>query len=286
VAEDAMIDDVTALRPKMMSVAYRILGSVADAEDAVQDAFVRYQTAGGVSSPEGFLVRTTTRICIDRLRERKRREYVGPWVPEPVETREAARGDALAESLTQAFLLLLERLTPDERAAFLLRTVFDYEYAEIGEVLGKTEAAVRQVVSRARRRLGLDGEQRFHASGALAGALAERFVAACRSGDVKAVEAMLAEDVELHSDGGGKATAARVVISGRDRVARFLVGVLRKPYMQDVGVATVNGEPGLVFRSGGRVVSVLSVRAEGDVRAVYITVNPDKLGRWAVAAVE
>ena len=111
-----MTDDVTALRPRMMSVAYRMLGSVADAEDAVQDAFVRYQTAGGVSSPEGFLVRTTTRLCIDRLRERKRREYVGPWVPEPVETQAAARGDALAESLTQAFLLLLERLTLTDAA--------------------------------------------------------------------------------------------------------------------------------------------------------------------------
>src|SRR4051794_35815688 len=127
-----MTDDEIALRPRMMSVAYRMLGSVADAEDAVQDAFVRYQTAGGVSSPEGFLIRTTTRLCIDRLRARRRREYVGPWVPEPVATNEVKGESALAESLTQAFLLLLERLTPDERAAFLLRTVFDYEYAQIG----------------------------------------------------------------------------------------------------------------------------------------------------------
>src|SRR3954447_1587726 len=281
-----MTDDVIALRPRMMSVAYRMLGSVADAEDAVHDAFLRYQTAGGVSSTEGFLIRTTTRICIDRLRERKRRGYVGPWVPEPVETPEIARGDALAESLTQAFLLLLERLTPDERAAFLLRTVFDYEYAEIGQAVGKSEAAAPQWVSRARGRLGLDGHRRFPAASARADGLAERFLAACRSGDVKAVEAMLAEDVELHSDGGGKATAARVVISGRDRVARFLVGVLRKPYLQEVGVATVNGEPGLVFRSGDAVVSVLSFRVERNVRAVYIAVNPDKLGRWSAAEIE
>ena len=109
----------------------------ADAEDAVQDAFVRYQTAGGASSPDGFLIRTTTRLCIDRLRPRQRREYVGPWVPEPVET--SGRESSLAESLTQAFLLLLERLTPDERAAFLLRTVFDHEYAEIGELMGRFE---------------------------------------------------------------------------------------------------------------------------------------------------
>lgn len=277
-------DDVTRLRPRLMSVAYRMLGSVADAEDAVQDAFVRFHTAGGVSSPEGFLVRTTTRLCIDRLRERRRRGYVGPWVPEPVDT--GGRESPLAESLSQAFLLLLERLTADERAAFLLRTVFDYEYAEIGAVVGKSEAAVRQLVSRARGRLGLDGDRRFPASPARAEGLAERFVAACRAGDVTAVEAMLAEDAEVHSDGGGKATAARVVIRGRDKVARFLTGVFRKRWLQDVEAAAVNGEPGLVFRAGGAVAAVLSVRVEGAVRAVYITVNPDKLGRWAAAEVE
>jgi RNA polymerase sigma-70 factor (ECF subfamily) len=280
-----MTGDVTALRPRLMSVAYRMLGSVADAEDAVQDAFLRYQTAGGVSSPEGFLVRATTRLCIDRLRERRRKEYVGPWVPEPVETRSANRGDHLAETLTQAFLLLLERLTPDERAAFLLRTVFDYEYAEIAGV-GKSEAAVRQLVSRARGRLDPGDERRFAASAARADGLADRFVAACRAGDVKAVEAMLAEDAEVHSDGGGKVSAARVVIRGRDKVARFLTGVFRKRWFQNIGVTTVNGEPGLVFRSGDQVVSVLSLRVEGDVQAVYITVNPDKLGRWAAAEVE
>ena len=277
-------DDATRLRPRLMSVAYRMLGSVADAEDAVQDAFVRFHTAGGVSSPEGFLVRTTTRLCIDRLRERRRRGYVGPWVPEPVDT--GGRESPLAESLSQAFLLLLERLTADERAAFLLRTVFDYEYAEIGAVVGKSEAAVRQLVSRARGRLGLDGDRRFPASPARAEGLAGRFVAACRAGDVTAVEAMLAEDAEVHSDGGGKATAARVVIRGRDKVARFLTGVFRKRWLQDVEAAAVNGEPGLVFRAGGAVAAVLSVRVEGDVRAVYITVNPDKLGRWAAAEVE
>src|SRR4051812_42619576 len=146
------------LRPRMMSVAYRMLGSVTDAEDAVQDAFVRLQTAEGVTSPEGFLIRTTTRLCIDRLRaDRRRKEYVGPWVPEPVDTKAGARDAALAESLAQAFLLMLERLSPAERAAFLLRTVFDYEYAEVAEVVGKSEAHVRQIVSRARHRLGHDG---------------------------------------------------------------------------------------------------------------------------------
>jgi RNA polymerase sigma-70 factor (ECF subfamily) len=280
-----MTDDVNALRPRMMSVAYRMLGSVADAEDAVQDAFVRYQTAGGVSSPEGFLIRTTTRLCIDRLRARRRREYIGPWVPEPVET--SGRESALADSLTQAFLLLLERLTPDERAAFLLRTVFDYEYAEIGEVVGRTETAVRQLVSRARRRLGLEGGLRFHATGARADALAERFVAACRAGDVKAVEQMLTDDIEIHSDGGGKVSAARVVVRGRDRAARFLAGVFRKKRGGcEMHATAVNGEPGVVFTSGGAVIQVVALCIEDGVRAVYMTNNPDKLSRWSAAEVE
>jgi RNA polymerase sigma-70 factor, ECF subfamily len=279
-----MIDDVNALQPRMMSVAYRMLGSVVDAEDAVQDAFVRYQTAGSVSSPEGFLIRTTTRLCIDRLRARRRREYVGPWVPEPVEA--SGRESALAESLTQAFLLLLERLTPDERAAFLLRTVFDYEYAEIAEVVGRSEVHVRQIVSRAKQRLGRD-ESRFHPSPQEAGELAERFVAACRAGDVKRIEGMFTEDVEVHSDGGGKVSAARVVVRGRDRAARFLVGLFSKKRGDCAMHATaVNGEPGVVFTSGGTVIQVVALCIEGGVRAVYMTNNPDKLSRWSVAEVE
>lgn len=280
-----MNDDVSALRPRMMSVAYRMLGSVADAEDAVQDAFVRYQAVGGVASPEGFLIRTITRLCIDRLRERRRREYIGPWVPEPVDT--GGRPSPLGESLTQAFLLLLERLTPAERAAYLLRTVFDYEYAEISGVVGKSEAASRQLVSRARLRLGLGAERRFPAPRARAEGLAERFMDACRAGDVKAVEAMLAEDVEVHPDGGGRVSAARVVILGPWRAARFLVGVFRKLRDLDARSATVNGEPGLVFASGNRVVAVLSLRIEESVlRAAYIIVNPDKLAHWSASVVE
>lgn len=282
-----MIDDASALRPRMMSVAYRMLGSVADAEDAVQDAFLRYQTAGGVSSPEGFLIRATTRLCIDRLRARRRWGYVGPWVPEPVETRAAARREALSESLTQAFLLLLERLTPGERAAFLLRAVFDYDYAEVGEAIGKSEVAARQLVSRARRRLGLDGDRRFHASEARAGGLAERFVDACRSGDVEAIRRMLTEDVEVHSDGGGKASAARVVVRGRERAARFVAGVFSKKLAGCAMRATaVNGEPGVVFTSGGDVIQVVALCIADGVRAVYLTNNPDKLARWSVAEVD
>jgi RNA polymerase sigma-70 factor, ECF subfamily len=275
------------LRPRMMSVAYRMLGSVADAEDAVQDAFVRYQAAEDVAAPEGFLIRTTTRLCIDRLRaDRRRKEYVGPWVPEPVDTRGAVPESALGESLTQAFLLMLERLSPDERAAFLLRTVFDYEYAEIAEIVGKSEVHVRQIVSRARQRLARD-EARFRPAPREADELAERFVAACRAGDVKLIEGMFAEDAEVHSDGGGKVGAARVVVRGRDRAARFLAGVFSKKRADcEMHATTVNGEPGVAFTSGGAVIQVVALCIEGGVRAVYMTNNPDKLSRWSVAEVE
>ena len=277
--------DASSLRPRLMSVAYRMLGSVADAEDAVQDAFVRYQSASDVVSPEGFLIRTTTRICIDRLRERKQKDYVGPWVPEPVETRSLPVEGTLAESLTQAFLLMLERLTPDERAAFLLRSVFDYEYDEIAQVVSKSEAAVRQLVSRARGRLGLESGRRFSTTIARADEFAEQFVAACRTGDLKTVESMLTSDAEVHSDGGGRVSAARVVIAGPDKVARFLTGIFRKRWFQQTELTSVNGEPGLVFRSDQQVVSVMSFRIEDGIKAVYIMVNPDKLGRWSITEV-
>jgi len=274
------------LQPRMMSVAYRMLGSVTDAEDAVQDAFVRLQTAEEVVSPEGFLIRTTTRLCIDRLRaERRRKEYVGPWVPEPVDTRTRVQNTALAESLTQAFLLMLERLSPDERAAFLLRTVFDYEYAEIAEVLDKSEVNVRQIVSRARQRLERD-ESRFSSLPGEAVGLAERFVAACRAGDAKAVEQMFTEDIEVHSDGGGKASAARVVVRGRSRAARFLAGVFSKKRGDcEMQTTTVNGAPGVVFTFGGNVIQVVSLHIDGGVRAVYMTLNPDKLSRWSAVEI-
>jgi RNA polymerase sigma-70 factor (ECF subfamily) len=273
-------------RPRMMSVAYRMLGSVVDAEDTVQDAFVRFQTAGEISSPEGFLIRTTTRLCIDRLRANRRKKYVGPWLPEPVETRSEVQSGAMAESLTQAFLLMLERLSPDERAAFLLRTVFEYEYADIGGVLGKSEVHVRQIVSRARQRLEQD-KARFRPAPREAGDLAERFIAACRAGDVRAIESLFTDDAEVHSDGGGVVSAARVVIRGPERAARFLAGVFHKKRRDcEIRFATINGEPGVVFISAGAVIQVTTLHIEGGVRAVYMTNNPDKLSRWSVAEID
>lgn len=279
--------DLNRLRPRMMSVAYRMLGSVVDAEDAVQDAFLRLHTADDVTSPEGFLVTATTRRCIDKLRTtRRRKEYIGPWVPEPVDTKSGAHDGGLAESLTQAFLLMLERLSPDERAAFLLRTVFDYDFARIAEVVGKSEANVRQIVSRAKTRLAND-KPRFHSEPQEADGLAERFIAACRAGEVSQIEHMFTDDVEVLSDGGGKVSAARVVIRGRSRAARFMAGVFSKRRQhEEMRSTTVNGEPGVVFISGGAVVHVVSLRIEKGVRAVYMTLNPDKLARWSVAEID
>lgn len=278
--------DVSALRPRMMSVAYRMLGSVADAEDAVQDAFLRFQAADDVASPEGFLVKTTTRRCIDQLRScRRRQEYIGPWVPEPIDTKAQTPNGALAESLSQAFLLLLERLSPTERAAYLLRTVFDYEYSEIADLLGKTEVHVRQIVSRAKSRVTQD-LPRFRPETAEADNLAERFIAACRAGNVNLVEQFLTEDIEIHSDGGGKVTAARVVIRGRTRAAKFLAKVFHsKRRGHDMHPATVNGNPGVVFKINDTVVHVVSLQIEDTVKAVYMTLNPDKLARWSIAQI-
>lgn len=281
-------DALNSIRPRMMSVAYRMLGSVTEAEDVVQEAFLRLHAAKNVVSIDGFLIRVTTRLAIDRLRVARRQEYLGPWVPEPVDTRNGASNLALAESLTQAFLLMLERLSPDERAAFLLRTVFDYDYSEIAEVLDKSATHVRQIVSRARQRLGND-QPRFRAPPAAANQLAMQFVAACRSGDVKQIEHFLTEDVAIHSDGGGKATAARVVIHGRERATRFIAGVFRKRLRLgeiEMQMTTVNGEPGIVFRWNGKVMQVVSFQIENQIRTIYMTLNPDKLARWSAIAID
>lgn len=281
------LPDVERLRPKLLAVAYRMLGSAADAEDAVQDAFLRYHRhAAGVVSPEGWLVRTTTRLCLDRLRAAKREEYVGQWLPEPVpQSWPGAAGDTveLAESLSVAFLVLLETLNPPERAAYLLREVFGYDYAEIADLIGKTPENARQIAARAKKRLDAR-ERRFAPPDGRADELAGRFFAACRSGDVAAVEAMLASDVVLYSDGGGKAFAARRPVEGVRRVANLLAVVFRKlGAVGDLTVTTVNGRPGVVFTAGGAAVEVLTVAPDAGgeaVGAVYVVLNPDKLRLW------
>jgi RNA polymerase sigma-70 factor (ECF subfamily) len=274
------------VRPKLLAVAYRMLGTVADAEDAVQDAYLRYQQhAAEVAVPEAWLVKTTTRLCIDRLRRaRRREEYVGPWLPEPVSDQwggAAADRLELAESLSMAFLVLLETLSPAERAAYLLREVFGYGFDEIAALLDKTAVNVRQLTARAKKRLGRR-ERRFRPAAGQADDLANRFFAACRAGDIHGIEALLARDVVLYSDGGGKAYAARRPVRGTHRVANLLAVVFRK--LQHIGglsVTTVNGQPGVVFTVGGKPVEVLTFAADqGVVGSLYVVLNPDKLRRW------
>lgn len=277
---------VGRLRPKLLAVAYRMLGTAADAEDAVQDAYLRYQLhAAGVGSPEPWLVKTTTRLCLDRLRKAKREAYTGPWLPEPVPATWAGAATdraELADSLSMAFLVLLETLSPPERAAYLLREVFGYEFDEIAELIGKTPVNARQIAARAKKRLEAR-ERRFDPPAGHADELAGRFFAACQAGDVHAIEAMLTADAVLYADGGGKAFAAPKPIRGAGRVANLLAVVFRKLRAAgEVTVTTVNARPGVVVTAGGHAVDVMTVAAAGDrVGTVYAVLNPDKLRRWA-----
>ncbi|HVW68826.1 MAG TPA: RNA polymerase sigma-70 factor [Steroidobacteraceae bacterium] len=276
-------------RPKLFGIAYRMLGSRADAEDVLQEAYLRWHRASTdeIRSCEAWLVTATTRLCIDRLRaSREAREiYVGPWLPEPLIGEAAPAADTsveLASSLSIAFLVVLERLAPDERAAFLLHEVFDTGYAEIAQMLGKSEVACRQIVSRARRRVR-ENRPRVQVSEAAKRALLDRFVQAVQTQDKEALLKLFAESATWISDGGGKTVAARKVIRGRERIVRFVLGVLgsdakrfgRERLFLPV---TVNDEPGLAVHFDGRLYSVISVRTDGErILDVFIVLNPDKL---------
>lgn len=279
--------DVERLRPRLLGLAYRMLGSAADAEDAVQDAYLRFHQASGVEAADAWLVKTTTRLCIDRLRQARRREtYIGPWLPEPVaETWAGTRADRLemAESLSMAFLVLLETLSPTERAAYLLREVFGYEFGEIAALIDKSPVNARQIVARARKRVE-SHDRRFPSTAEQAEALADRFFEACRSGDVEAVEALLAPDPVLYSDGGGKVHAAPRPLTNRRQIAKLLSVVFPKAAAHHFKIvkARVNGRPGFVFSIEGRAVEVCTFdESRGRVGTLYIVLNPDKLGRWS-----
>jgi RNA polymerase sigma-70 factor (ECF subfamily) len=273
-----------AARVRLFKLAYRMLGSVGDAEDAVQDLYLRWRAVGeDVESPEAWLVTACARLCIDRLRaaKRARAAYEGPWLPEPIVAWEDAGAEVeRADELTMAMVLVLERLTPRERAAFLLREGFDYDYAEIGDILGASPAACRQLASRAARRLR-DERPRFSASREAARDLALRFSEAARSGDYDALVSLLAEDAACATDGGGKVTAARNVIRGADRVARFVIGVAAKGAASaDLAFVTVNGAPGWVFSRGGTPFAVATIEIRnGRIQKVFAILNPDKLER-------
>jgi len=292
------VDAYASYRPLLFSIAYRMVGSVSEAEDIVQETFLRAHRAGSlqragtgaerVDSPKAYLTAITTRLAIDHLRSaRVRREtYVGSWLPEPLvtgaddRTADPAAHAETADSLSLAFLVLLERLSPVERAVFLLREVFGYGYDEIATVVGKREDNARQIAARARRHIEA-GRPRFEASRRQREELAQRFLAAVEQGDTDGLVGMLAADVVMYGDGGGKAPALDQPVHGAVRVARFLLGLARLAERADLHLrpAEVNGQPGAIaFDPEGNLISVLSLDiADGLVQTVRSIVNPDKL---------
>jgi RNA polymerase sigma-70 factor (ECF subfamily) len=274
---------VEELRRLAFAIAYRMLGSVAEAEDVAQEAMLRLHAAEGVENPAAFVTTATTRLAIDVLRSaRVRREaYTGSWLPEPLVEPDAERRVEDEEAVSLAFLVLLERLNPDERAAIVLRESFDYEFADIAEILDTSPANARQILSRARRRID-DERPRFDADPRERRRLATRFLAAARDGDLDGLVALLAPDAMLVGDGGGKARAIPKPMYGAAKVARALIGFYGQ--IDDWGVtiepALVNGQPGFrVVGPDGRLVNVVSVDVEdGAIARLLSIVNPDKLG--------
>ena len=272
-------------RRRLWGIAYRMLGSRADAEDMVQEAWLRWQRApqAEIRSPQAWLVTAVTRLCINRLRQARaeRDAYIGPWLPEPLVAEVSPGADEAAElasDLSVAFLALLERLAPEERAAFLLHEVFDSDYDDIAQILGKSEAACRQIVSRARKRVRA-GQARVQVSPAARARLLDAFVAAIRARDQDALVKLLAQDATLTADGGGKTNAAREAIRGGDRIARFLLGVLDRYLAElDFRPVVVNGEPGMAVLQHGRLLAIWSIRTDGvRILDAYVVLNPDKL---------
>lgn len=285
-------------RRRLLGLAYRMLGSMADAEDAVQETYVRWHGADRerVQDPKAFLITTTTRICLDLLRaaRTRREQYVGPWLPEPVLDTAALAPDSsteLAEDLSFALLLTLDRLSPLERAAFLLHDVFDCSFSGVAAALQRSEAACRQLATRARthvraaRPRGAVAASPASASiDAKHAQLMAAFMTATQAGDVEALKRMLAEDVRIVTDGGGKVRAAREVIEGADNAARFLVGATRQRadawWRPDftVRLARINGLPGIVVDSPRGTMQTAAFEIDGDrVRALYVVRNVDKL---------
>lgn len=291
-------EEFEAVRSLLFSIAYRILGSVSEAEDAVQETWLRYETSTTQPvSPKAFLSATVTRISIDVLRSARarREEYVGNWFPEPLLTDpydDPARAAELADSLSTASLLLLERLSPLERAVFVLREVFGFGFADVASAVGRSEAACRQLAVRAKQHMEA-GRPRFEADRRERERLAARFYTAMRSGDVDGLRALLAADVQMVGDSGGKAPQWGTGVFGAPNVARVLAATV--PYLMEVGAVVeegpVNGQPGAVFRDrDGRVVNTMALDiAGGQIQTIRAVINPDKLGHlgpvadaWAV----
>ena len=273
-----MTDDFEPHREFLIGVAYRMLGSLAEAEDVVQDAFLRWSAAdrGVVEEPRAFLARIVSRLCLDRMKSAaaRREQYVGTWLPEPMVSPTT---DPLAHDLSLALLLTLERLSPLERAAFLLHDVFDMDYAVIAETVGRSEAACRQLAARAREHVR-EERPRFSASAESRDRLAEAFQGAILAGDLAGIAQLLADDAIFYSDGGGKRRAALKPIHGKAKILRFLVGVARKsPPIERLERVQVNGLPGFLVRSATGVETLSFDIANDQIVAIYAVRNPDKL---------
>jgi RNA polymerase sigma-70 factor, ECF subfamily len=275
-----MSDDFETHRSFLVGVAYRMLGSVAEAEDVVQDAYVRWSEVdrATIAEPRAYLARVVSRLCLDRMKSAvaRREQYVGMWLPEPVVAEPA---ETLANDLSVALLLTLERLSPLERAAFLLHDVFDMDYAAIADTLGRSEAATRQLASRAREHVR-DERPRFEATDETRTKLTDAFQAAITKGDLGTIARVLADDAVFYSDGGGKRLAALNPIYGKDKILRFFAGIASKRTQivtESIERTQLNGLPGFVLHTSEGV-ETLSLEISGDqVVAIYAVRNPDKL---------
>jgi RNA polymerase sigma-70 factor (ECF subfamily) len=290
VFEDSVVqtDPFEDYRSLLFAIAYRMLGRAMEAEDIVQEAYLRYRATPpeSIRSLKSFLTTIVYHLCLDHLKaaESRREDYVGPWLPEPIMTGDGAqlqsplRQITDRESISMAFLVLLERLSPLERAVFLLREIFDYEYAEITQIIGRDEAACRQLFSRAKRHIR-EHRPRFPASPEAHAKMIDRFMAACVSGDIDGLTNLLAEDVTVWSDGGGKVSGARQPIYGREKVVRAILALMtHAPDGTTFEASEVNGFPALLIRVKGQLTGVTTIEVRGDaIHAVRNVVNPDKL---------
>jgi RNA polymerase sigma-70 factor (ECF subfamily) len=284
-----MSDEFESYRPLLFSIAYRMLGSVMDAEDVVQEAYIRYQAVPreSISALKPFLTTITSRLCLDRLKSAQvqRESYIGPWLPEPlrtdppgspVETSTWQEGDD--ETISMAFLVLLESLTPVERAVFVLREVFDFSYGEIGRIVSRNDAACRQIYHRAQKHIAAQ-RQRFTPSRDMHHRMLTQFLQMVQTGQTEALITLLAEDVKWYTDSGGKTTAARLPISGRLHVAQFLLGILRKrPDDMVFEIAEMNAAPAVLISQHEVIIMVVMIEIhEQQISLIRAIANPDKL---------
>ncbi|MFN8594197.1 MAG: RNA polymerase sigma-70 factor [Thermomicrobiales bacterium] len=283
-------DPTVEYRPLLFSIAYRMLGSAADAEDAVQEAYLRWQRARAAGTEihalKGWLTTTLSRICLDQLTSARatREQYIGPWLPEPLAGVSPDIADTAADfdSLSMAFLVLLESLSAKERAVFLLREVFGYDFATVGEIVGESEAYCRQIAKRARAHIA-EHRPRFQADQEQRARLTQRFVQAVSEGNMAALIETLTADATLFSDGGGRVNAARKPVIGAQKIALFLTNLMKlAPANTQLHIDTVNGQPGILTLVEGRIQNVVAFDfTETGIRSIFIVVNPEKLTRFA-----